>query len=397
MIPPARHHFLLDETVTYLNHGSFGATPHPVLEHQRALQLELEREPVQFLYHTLEQRLRDVRTWLSSMFHGDADDYALVSNATTGVNTVLKSLKLEPGDEMVTTSQGYNACTNAMRSVAQRSGATVKVAPVKFPLFSSQDVVDAIAAQMTPRTRLVLVDHVTSPTALIFPVEEVVRLCHRHGVLCLVDGAHAPAMVSFNLEALDADFYTGNLHKWMCAPKGAAFLHVQKRHQSWVEPLVVSHGANSARTDVSRFRLNFDWTGTADATAVLSAPEAHRFLESVDAGGLASIMTNNAAMIERAGQLLSSVLGQTERVPAVLRGSMESMRLPPLPSGQSFEPTGGDPLQRWLFETKRIEVPIFYCDNVRLIRISAHCYNAFSDYQALADALVEARQRGFLT
>ncbi len=330
MPSPHHQHFLLDPSVTYLNHGSFGACPRVVIERQQDWQRELEREPVQFLWNALEPRLQSVRQRLAGLLGADADDLALVANATTGVNTVVKSLALRPGDELVTTSQGYNACTNALRAVAARHQAVVRVASVEYPLTRDEQVLDAVKKSLTPRTVLVLVDHVTSPTAVVFPVKAVVESCRQQGVLCLIDGAHAPGMLPVALDELGADFYTGNLHKWLCAPKGAAFLHVKKEHQSWVEPLVVSHGANTQRPNQSRFRALFDWTGTSDPSPHLAVPEALDFFDRVHPQGLTGVILSNAALALEAREHLSTIVPQLQLVPPSLLGSMASLVLPPL-------------------------------------------------------------------
>lgn len=283
----------LDPAITFLNHGSYGACPLPVLEAQQRLREQLEREPLRFFMREYEALLDTARSQLAAFVGAEVDELAFVPNATTGVNSVLRSLPFTPSDEILTTNQEYNACRNALNFIASRTGAKVVVATVPFPLESPNQVVEAVMERVSPRTRLALLDHVTSQTALIFPIQELVNKLAARGVDTLVDGAHAPGMVPLNLHEIGATYYTGNCHKWLCAPKGAGFLYVRRDRQSAIRPLTISHGANSRRTDKSRFQLEFDWTGTDDPTAYLCVPEAIQFLGSLLPGGWSQLMQNN--------------------------------------------------------------------------------------------------------
>src|SRR5262245_23236209 len=249
MPSPLARHWTLDPEIAYLNHGSFGATPREVLAEQQRLRERMEREPVLFLARELQTRIDEARAALAPFLGARNEDLVFIPNATTAVNAVLRSLAFQPGDEILVTNHGYNACRNAVEYVAQRSGARAVVAHVPFPLRSPDEVVETVLAAVTPRTKLALVDHVTSPTGILFPVEQLIVELRERGVPVLVDGAHAPGMVPLDLNALGADYYTGNLHKWVCAPKGAAFLWVRPERQQPIRPVVISHGAN-ARFDV---------------------------------------------------------------------------------------------------------------------------------------------------
>jgi isopenicillin-N epimerase len=377
---PWRNQWKLDPTITFLNHGSFGACPIAVLEYQQQLRNQLEAEPVRFFEQQLEPLLDASRTALARFIGADAANLAFVPNATTGVNTVLRSLTFQPGDELLTTNHEYNASRNALDFAAQQSGASVVVAKIPFPLSSSEQIVEAILANVTPKTKLVLLDHVTSQTALILPIATLVQELSERGVEVLVDGAHAPGMVPLQLKEMGVAYYTGNCHKWLCAPKGAAFLYVREDQQDSVRPLVISHGANSPRRDRSFFHLEFDWTGTADPTAYLCVGTALRFLESLLPNGWTALMAQNRAMILNARSHLCQTLEIVPPCPESLIGSMASLPL---------SPGSAQALQTALFQRFNFEVPIIPWQTAgdRLIRISAQVYNTQAEYEQLADAL----------
>jgi isopenicillin-N epimerase len=382
--------WLLDPEITFLNHGSFGACPKPVLEFQSELRARLEREPVQFLVRELEPLLDQARGQLAKFVRARPANLAFVQNATSGINTVLRSLKFRRGDELLVTDHEYNASRNALDFVAARSGARVVVAPIPFPLRSESQITESIFERVTRRTRLALVDHVTSQTGMVFPISAIVRELEGNGVACLVDGAHAPGMVPLYLERLGASYYTGNCHKWICAPKGAGFLYVRPDRQAEIHPLVISHGANSARTDRSRFLIEFGWTGTWDPTAMLSVPRALTFMEARLTGGWASIIERNRQLAIAARALLCRALDQEIPCPDALIGSLASI---PLTPGKIAKPPKSplylDPLQERLLAAHRIELPIVPWPKppARLLRISAQLYNALPQYEQLAGIL----------
>jgi isopenicillin-N epimerase len=379
MEPEIRSQFVLDPSVTFLNHGSFGACPRPVLELQAELRARMEREPVRFFTHDLEPLLDEARAELGRFVGADAADLGFVRNATTGVNSVLSSLRLQPGDELVCTDHGYNACNNALRRWAERSGARVVVASLPFPLPGEQAAVDAVLAAVTPRTRLALIDHVTSPTGMVLPVARLVPALAQRGIDTLVDGAHAPGMLPLELRKLGAAYYTGNLHKWCCAPKGAGFLYVRRDRQEGLHPSVTSHGANSPRRDKPRFQLELDWVGTDDYTAMLCVPAALRFLGRVFPGGWPELMQRNRTLALSARRKLAAALGVRPPCPDELIGTLAAL---PLPDGELV-------LQARLYERHRIEVPIipWPAPPHRLVRISAQIYNRIEEYEQLGKAL----------
>jgi isopenicillin-N epimerase len=378
----------LDPAVAYLNHGSFGACPASVLEHQSLLRAQLEREPVDFLARELPARLAGARAALAAFVGADADDLAFVNNATAGVNAVLRSLELRPGDELVATDHGYAACRKAMEYVARRADARVVVARVPFPLAGDDDVVAAVLAAVTPRTRLAVLDHVSSPTALVFPIARLVAELVARGVDTVVDGAHAPGMVPLDLRALGAAYYTGNAHKWLCAPKGAAFLHVRADRQAGVHPLVISHGYESG---APHFRAEFDWTGTDDPTAWLAVPECIRGLGGLLPGGWPELMAHNRALALEARAILAAAAGVPPPCPEGMIGSMASLVLPAAAAGSPAARLDHEQLASW-FRARGVEAWFhpWPAAGGTLIRVSAQLYNDASQYRRLAALLREA-------
>jgi isopenicillin-N epimerase len=391
-----RARWALDPAVKYLNHGSFGATPRDVLAFQGELRARMERNPMQFLLADWDRLHDAARAALGAFLGAGADDLAVVPNATAGVNAAVRAFALGPGDELLVTDHEYNACANVLRDAAERTGATLVVAEVPFPLEDAGQVAAAILAKVSARTRVALVDHVSSQTALVFPIEAIVRALRERGVEAIVDGAHAPGMLPLDLDALGAAYYTGNLHKWVCAPKGAAFLHVRRDLQPRTRPLSISHGASSARADRSRFRLEWDWTGTCDPTAFLSVPEAIRWMGEVVPGGWEALRRRNRELTLRARTLLCERFGARSPAPDAMIGAMASVPLPTdLVGDEPGEATGWfDPLQYALREEHRIEVPVIAWPGAgsRVIRVSAQAYNEWGEYVALAEAL-EAERR----
>ncbi|MDA1263769.1 MAG: aminotransferase class V-fold PLP-dependent enzyme [Planctomycetota bacterium] len=388
---PSQHasHWGLEPGVRFLNHGSFGACPTAVLEAQSRYRAELEGQPVRFMAREIGERLDVSRGALARFVHADAQDLVFVQNATTGVNSVLRSMELAPGDELLVTNQGYNACSNAARYVAERAGAKVVVVDLPFPIKDSGEATERVLAAVTPRTRLALLDHITSPTALVLPLAEIVPVLRERGVESLIDGAHAPGMLDLDLNALGAAYYTGNCHKWMCTPKGSALLWVRRELQGSVRPAVISHGANTPQPGRSRYLTEFDWCGTGDPTAVLCVPDAIRFFEELLPGGWAALRKHNHDLALAGRALLCDALGIEAPAPDDMIGSIASV---PLPPGASAGPMGAfdvEPLQSRLEREHRIEVPIhpWPAPPARLLRISAQLYNAREDYQVLADAL----------
>ncbi len=406
---PSEHAALwaLDPAVSFLNHGSFGACPRAVLDAQRRLRDRMEAQPVQFLARELPSLLAAARADLGTFLGAAPDDLAFVTNATGAVNVVVRSLHFAPGDELLTDDHEYNATINVLRHVAERDGARVVVASIPFPVASEDAVVEAILGAVTDRTRLALVSHVTSPTALVFPIERIVAELTDRGVDTLVDGAHAPGMVALDLDRLGAAWYAGNLHKWVCAPKGAAFLHARRDRQPGIRPNTISHGANEVieadpNDGRTRYRAEFDWQGTLDPTAWLAVPDALRFVGGILDGGWPAVMARNHALTLKARSALTDALGldPDEPAPAAMIGSMVALPLPlmgPLAApGGGSSPLDTDPLQHRLLDDHRIEVPIVAWPVPaagssgpprRLVRVSSALHNGPDDVDRLVAAL----------
>lgn len=389
MTSPLARHWTLDPEIDFLNHGSFGACPAEVLAAQQEWRTRLERRPVRFMTGELEAGLDAARLALAAFVGAQPEDLVFLANATTGVNTVVQSLEFAAGDELLTTDHAYGACRNALDMVARRSGARVVVTPVPFPLQDPAEVVTAVRAAVTPRTRLVLLDHVTSPTGLVFPVTEIVGELSAQGIDTLIDGAHAPGMLPVDLQHLGATYYTANCHKWPCAPKGAAFLWVRRDRQPAVHPLVVSHGATSPRTDRSRFHLEFDWMGTDDPTAYLTIPTALRVMGSFVPGGWPEIRSRNHQLAMAAQRVLCNALGIQAPAPESMIGTLAAVPLPPRFGAMPADAQWMDALQQRLYEEHRIEVPVFTwpAPPQRLLRVAAQLYNDLPQYERLAAAL----------
>ena len=379
----------LDPEFVHLNHGSFGATPVEVLSEQDRWRRHLESNPVSFMLETYQPALEEARSAVAAFVNCDTAGLVFVPNATFGVNSVARSLepRLTAGAEIVVTNHGYNACNNAISLSADRAGARIVTVDIPFPLQREREIIDPILAAVNERTALVALDHVTSPTGIIFPVAELMAQLEPT-VPVLVDGAHAPGMVEVDLKALGASFYTANCHKWMCAPKGSGFLHVAERHRDWMSAAVISHGLNGGWPGSSSdYHARFDWVGTDDPSARLSVGSAIDVVGEHHPDGWEGVRTTNHELALEGRSLLADALGATLPAPDTMIGAIASVALPRGPSGSDhiFDPLMEDLRSKW-----RIEVPVFAWPDAsrRLIRVSAQQYNTVADYEKLAEALV---------
>lgn len=384
---PYRKFWGLNPDVDFLNHGSFGATPIEVLDAQRQWMRRLESDPIEFLApeRSLLPRIDAVRKVVAELVRAPASDLVMVRNATDGVNAVVRSFPFRAGDEVVITSHGYNACNNAVRFAAERWGASVVTAEVPFPIAGPDDVLDAVSAVLSQRTRLVLVDHVTSPTGLVFPVEQICQMCRQRGIRVMIDGAHAPGMVPVDLQDIGADYYTANHHKWLCGPKTSGFLYVDPQWQSEVHPTTISHGANTDRYGATRFQAEFNWIGTFDPTPILVVPDSIDFVSTLIPGGLSELMQHNRELAIAGRRVLLGRLGLEAPAPESMLGSLAAIILPNRANRTAAEV---EALKMRLFNEFRIEVPVFQLNQQQhCLRISAQAYNSLEQYERLAETL----------
>lgn len=389
---PYRRHWTLDPEVTFLNHGSYGACPAKIQMRQQELRQELEREPVRFMAHRTSMFDRS-RKRLARFLGAPASDLALVPNATHGVNAAIQSQRWKAGDQVLVTDHEYNACRNALDHVAARWGAEVVVVSIPFPLASADEVVERMLAAVTKRTVFCLIDHITSPTALVLPLERLVPELQAKGIRVLIDGAHAPGQIEVDILALGPDYYTGNLHKWPCAPKGCAFLYVKPELQEHTHPAVISHGYNADTSRRSRFLQEFDWTGTFDTTAWACIADVLDFMEELMDGGWEAIRTRNHALALWAREMLSAEFETELPAPESMIGTMASVVLPKGLADNVAK--RGKSLYATLQEDWGIQIPVIPVPepDAWSVRLSAHVYNTEDDYRKLASAIAALANR----
>ena len=389
MPSPYAKHWSLEPSRLFLNHGSFGACPNFVIEEQRKWQDLMEREPVRFFEELMPDLLLKSREALGAFLNCSPDDLAFVSNATSGVNTILRSLQFEQGDEILVPNHAYQACRNSIDFVAKRWGATVVEVAIPFPIDSPQTVVDLMKSACSERTKLVMIDTVTSPTGLRMPFEELTEFFEAKGVEVLLDAAHGIGMIPLNLEVLGASYVTSNCHKWLCAPKGSAFLYVREDKQSKIQPLTISHGHTFPLGDTTRFRHEFDWTGTQDISGWCSIPAVIEGMAEFVHGGWEAIMQHNHDLAIQGRNVLCERLGIEPPCPTEMVACISTIQLPGnIPMKEKMhEP---DPLHHILSEKYNIQVPVWSWPSPegRYLRISAQLYNSIEQYERLADALV---------
>ena len=382
-------HWALDPKITYLNHGTVGAPPKRVLAAQQAIRDQIERQPAQFLLRELTSigfnpgwkgrpRLREAADRVAEFLGVEGDDLAFVDNATTGVNAVLRSLDLEAGDEILLTDLGYGAIGNAAAFVARAAGARVRIVELPYPVSDAGAIVEAVARGLGPRTRLAVLDHVTSESALILPLAEIASRCGEHGVPVLVDGAHAPGAIALDIDSLGVDWYTGNLHKWAWAPRSCGILWASPARQRDLHPPVISWGLDQGMA------AEFDFVGTRDPSPYLAAPEAIAFMREL---GLEAVQGYNHRLAWQAARMLADRWGTELGMDEAMVGTMATL---PLPDRFGSTKEEALKLRGALLDLDRIEVQLHAWRGRLWVRVSAQIYNDMSDVERLAGA-VESR------
>lgn len=378
-MPALKEYFLLDPDVVFLNHGSFGAIPKPVFEAYQNWQLRLERQPVLLLARELPGLLRESRTVLGAYVHAEADDLVYIPNATHGVNIVAHSLQLKPGDEILTSDHEYGACDYTWDFICSKTGARYIHQPIPLPVHSEDEIVDQFWKGVTPRTKVIYLSQITSSTALRLPVEEICRRAGQAGILTIIDAAHSPGQIPFDLQTLNADIVFANAHKWLLNPRGSAFLYVRRELQDLIEPLIVSWGYNATPEIAtgSRFIDFLQWTGTKDPTAALTVPTAIQFLEDHDWD---HVRYECHTLLRQAIERICDLTNLQPLYP-VDSGFYSQMGIAPLPLSNLTA------LKRRLYDEFKIEVPLTQWQDRQFIRISVQAYNTQEDIDALVHAL----------
>lgn len=372
--------FLLDPQVIFLNHGSFGACPRPVFEKYQAWQRQLERQPVQFLGAELDNLLLQSRQVLGEYVHAPCSDVVYVTNATHGVNIIGRSLRLQPGDEVLTTDQEYGACDNAWEFICHKTGAIYKHQAIRTPVTTPQEIMQQFWLGVTPQTKIIFVSHISSPISLTFPIDLICQRAREAGILTLIDGAHAPGQITLDLSTLQADFYVGNCHKWMLSPKGAGFIYARPSVQELIEPLIVSWGyiPGSSKPRESIFVDSLQWTGTKDPAAALSVPAAIEFMM---ANHWEQVQSRCHSLLRSAIERICELSGLAPLYP-LDSDFYHQMGTIPIPHVKDV-----NELKTRLFRDYKIEIPCLEWNNKHFLRLSVQGYNSEEDIEKLIEAL----------
>ncbi len=377
-IKKMKSQFLLDPEITYLNHGSFGACPKPIFENYQHWQLELEKEPVQFLTKKLSGHLKESKNALAACIGCAPEDFFFVPNPTMGINTIMRSLELQPGDEILTTNHEYGAMDRTWNFYCKKSGAKYIRQHISLPIVSKEQILDEFWKGHTPKTKVIFLNQISSATALIFPVKEICEKARSLGLITIIDGAYVPGHIDLDITALDPDFYTGTLHKWMLAPKGASFLYVKKSWQPSIDPLVVSWGYQSEMPGQSQFLDYHEHQGTRDISAFLTAGAAIAFLNANNWKSKSDVCKK---MILDHYESFCELVGSKPICPVTpeFLGQMCSI---PIQTNNTVA------LKELLYQKYGIEIPVMKIDHGVFLRISLNAYNSQDDLDVLHNAIV---------
>jgi isopenicillin-N epimerase len=394
-------HWRLDPSITFLNHGSYGACPEVVIDAQNEIRSLMEREPVRFYMQHLERLSDVVRQRVGQFINARPQDIAFAPNATVAIATILNNIDFKPGDEILVNTHEYMSAINELGRMEQRLGTKTVKALVPFPIQNEQQVIDAVMGAVTPRTKLAIISHITSPTAIILPVKKLTDLLHARGVRVMIDGAHSPAQVPIDVVDLGADYYVADFHKWVSSPKGSAFIHVQPGLQKGFRPICLSSRVHNVRDDRAPFLAEFDYVGTSDYSPLLAVPAALDFFEKALPGGIPALMKRNHDLVIKGRAAICKATGLMPPAPDEMLPSMATILLPAAPSIYKNPPKGtprstfGDPLQDRLVEEHRIQVPVWALPDcgTRFTRISAQLYNTLAEFEYFGQALKEELER----
>lgn len=382
-------HWSIDSNVVYLNHGSFGATPSAVLAKQRTYQDAMEHQAIDYFIQQLPNLIQESKSCLAQYVGTSNHNIIFTPNTTTGVNTILNSLTANAGDHWLNTNHGYGACNRAFAHYAHKQRCVLDTVIIDYPITDASHILTAIEAAITPHTTTALIDYITSASAIIFPIAEIIALLHSKGIQVIVDAAHAPGMVPFAIDELKPDYLVANCHKWLCSPKGSAFVYVAPQHQEHIHPLIISHYNDVAPTSPMHWSNQYMWDGTHDYSAYIAVQHAINYLPTILGTGWLGVMNHNKSLALQGATIIANKLSVALPAPDHMLGSIINI---PLPQGivgdYAFHST--TQFKDMLLSKYGIEVPInfFPVAPTQWLRISAQLYNSIAQYEYLAHCLL---------
>ena len=394
-LPPySQHekHWNHDKNIVFLNHGSFGSCPNAILDLQTQIRTRTELDPIRELVSNFEVNYHENKIALAQFVGSNPNDLVLMKNSTSGANTILNSLSFNEGDEILTHSHAYGACINVLKHYAEKQKCKLVIAEIPFPISSKEEIINAILNQVSSKTKFVLLDHITSATGIIFPVEKLTKELESSGIEVLVDGAHAPGMIDLNIEALGASYYIGNGHKWICSPRGSALMHVRKDKQFKIHPLQISHYNDLHEGTDAHWSAQFAWPGTDDYSSYLLLKDSIHYMENI-LGSWESLRKHNRTLCLEARKMICEKLNIEIPTPDSMIGHLASIPVQNNPETPSKFFNMITPLKQRLMDEYKIQVPVFYFDKTNpklLLRISVQAYNSMEQFEYLGESLQRA-------